>query len=227
MLSTHELESKKEDLREEFHSLHLNIRDSCIQIDFEKFKFLILDLLTDEIDFLQSAEVLQYISEIKLLTSTNDILIFLKTHGFVSYWNYKLLERIVRILWKEDERIMSQLNDYIKKYKEFERKLPLSQPISHEVLHPVVPCGLPECRLRANVDANAHHWNDYLCGFPWSVYILLKSVIPGSIIMTYLALPCIVFDVLKDLTNPVILQKLKSMGVTVDFLPKPRPISEV
>ena len=228
MLSICEPESKSEDLIEDFHRLHLNIRDCSTQIDFEKFKFLVLDLLSSEPYFSQSDKVLEFVEKIKLLTSSSDILIFLKTHGFVSYFNYRLLARIIRLLWKDDQRIMSQLNDYIKKCKEFEQELSPSQLeiISRKELHPIVPSGLPEFRLKGN-DTDACHWSNYLDRLPWSDYILLKSAIPGSIIMTYVALPCIVPDVLKDLTDPVILQELESLGVTVDFLQKPTPISEV
>ena len=230
MLSICELESKAEDLIEDFHRLHSSIRDCSIQIDFEKFKFLVQDLLFSEPYYSQSDKVLKFVDEIKLLTTSSEILIFLKKHGFVSYFNYRLLERITRILWKDDQRIMSQLNDYIKKCKEFKQELSPSQLeiiCRKEHLHPIVPSGLPEFGLRAHDDTDACHFSNYLGRLAWSVYILLKSAIPGSIIMTYVALPCIVPDVLKDLTDPVILQELESLGVTVDFLPKPRPISEV
>ena len=51
--------------------------------------------------------------------------------------------------------------------------------------------------------------------FPWSDHTLLKSVNLGSIIMTYVALPCVVSTVMKDLSDPVFLEKLKSKGITV------------
>lgn len=223
MLSTHELEAKAEDLKKEFCILHLNIRDCIIKIDFEKFKFLVLDLLSNETGYPQSAEVLRYVAEIKLQKSSSDILIYLKTNGFVSYQNYRLLESIVQILLR-DQIIISQLNDYIRKYKEYEQEVRLSQKADS-----IGPSGLTdhEFGIRANFDNDARHWTNYLCGFPWSIYVLWKNVKPGSIIMTYIALPCVVFDVLKDLTDPVILQELELMGVTVDFLPKPGPISKV
>ena len=126
MLSIREPNSKAEDLEEEVCSIHLNIRDYSIQIDSKKFKFLVLDLLSNEIDYPQSAEVRQYIAEIKLLTSSSDILLFLKEHGFISFHNYKIFEGIVLLLWK-DQIIMSQLNNYIKKYKKFEHQLSLNQ----------------------------------------------------------------------------------------------------
>ena len=227
ILSTHQLKSKAEDLREEFHSLHLAIRKSSIQMDFEEFKFHVQDLLTDDLKYPQSVT---YLAEVKKLTTSSDILLFLKIHGFVGYQNYELLAHMVRCLWKEDQKIVAKMEDYIKKYKEFEQELSLSQleKITHEEdLRPTVPSGLPEFSLKINGDTNARQWRDYLGKFPWSIYIFIKSLIPGSIIITYVALPCIVSDVLRDLTDPVILRELESIGVTVVLLPQPSQTSEV
>ena len=224
-----ELKSKAAVLKDKFHSLHLAVRKSSIQMDFETFKFLVQDLLTGH-DDLEYSQCDQYLTEVRQLTNSSEILLFLRKHGFVSYQNYGLLAHIVRCLWKEDQEIVAQLEDYIKKYEEFERELSLSQleEVSHEEdLHLRVPSGLPKFSLRANGDTNAHQWRDYLRRFPWSIFTLLKSLIPGSIIMTYVALPCIVSDVLRDLTDPVILRELESIGVTVVLLPQPSQTSEV
>ena len=188
-------------------------------MDFEKFKFHIQDLLTDDLRYPQSVT---YLAEVKKLTTSSDILLFLKTHGFIGYQNYELLAYMVRCLWKENQKIVAQMENYIKKYKEFEQELSISQleEINHEEnLRPTVPSGLPEFSLRTNGDTNANQWRDYLGKFPWAIYIFLKSLIPGSVIMTYVALPCVVSDVLRDLTDPVILRELESMGVTVVLLP--------
>ena len=198
-------------------------------MDFEKFKFLVQDLLTGH-DDLEYSHSKYYLNEVKQLTTSSEILLFLREHGFVSYQNYGLLAHIVRCLWKEDQEIVDLLEDYIKKYEEFERELSLSQleEVSHEEgLQPRVPSGLPEFSLRTNGDTSVHQWRDYLRRFPWSIYTLLKSLIPGSIILTYVALPCIVSDVLRDLTDPVILRELESIGVTVVLLPQPSQTSEV
>ena len=198
-------------------------------MDFEKFKFLVQDLLTGH-DDLEYSHSKYYLNEVKQLTTSSEILLFLREHGLVSYQNYGLLAHIVRCLWKEDQEIVDLLEDYIKKYEEFERELSLSQleEVSHEEgLQPRVPSGLPEFSLRTNGDTSVHQWRDYLRRFPWSIYTLLKSLIPGSIILTYVALPCIVSDVLRDLTDPVILRELESIGVTVVLLPQPSQTSEV
>ena len=155
----------------------------------------------------------------------------MKTHGFIGYQNYDLLEYIVQCLLKDDLQIVAQMDEYIMKYEDFEQELSLSQleEISHEEdLHPRAPSGLPEFSLRTNDDTNARQWRKtYSEKFPWSNRTLLKNIIPGSIIITYVALPCIVSDVLRDLTDPVILRELESIGVTVVLLPQPSQTSEV
>ena len=54
-LPTCELKSKAAVLKDKFHSLHLAVRESSIQMDFEKFKFLVQDLLTghDDLEYPQ------------------------------------------------------------------------------------------------------------------------------------------------------------------------------
>ena len=198
-------------------------------MDFEKFKFLVQDLLTGH-DDLEYSQCNHYLSEVRQLRNSSEILFFLRKHGFVSYQNYGLLAHIVRCLWKEDQEIVAQLEDYIKTYEEFEQELSLSQleEVSHEEdLQPSVPSGLPEFSLRANGDTNARQWRDYLGKFPWSIFTLLKNLIPGSVIMTYVALPCVVSEILRDFTDSVILSELESIGVTVDILPRPSQASEV
>ena len=229
-MTTLELKSKAAVLKKEFHSLHLAVRESSIQMDFEKFKFLVQDLLTGH-DNLEYSQCDQYLTEVRQLTNSSEILLFLRQHGFVSYQNYEFLQYMVECLWKEDQTIVTQLNEYIMKYEEFEQELSLNQlqEISHEEdLQPRAPSGLPEFSLRASGNTSVHQWRKtYSEKFPWSNRTLLKELNPGSIIMTYVALPCIVSDVLRDLTDPVILSELKSIGVTVVLLPQPSQTSEV
>ena len=123
------------------------------------------------------------------------------------------------------------MDDYVKKHEEFEQELSLSQLeeiSSEEDLHPRAPSGLTEFSLRANGDTNVHQWRKtYSEKCPWSNCTLLKEINPGSVIMTYVALPCVVSDVLRDLTDPMILRELESMEVTVVLLPQCSQTSEV
>ena len=200
-------------------------------MDVEEFKFLVQGLLTDDLEYPQSDKVLQYLAEVEQLTTASDILKYLKTRNFISYLNYKLLEYIVQCLLKDKLEIVAEMDEYVKKHEEFERELSLSQleEISHEEdLQLRAPSGLSEFRFKVNDDTSVHQWRKtYSEKFPWSNRTLLKELNPGSIIMTYVALPCIVSDVLRDLTDPVILRELESIGVAVVLLPQPSQTSEV
>ena len=143
--------------------------------------------------------------------------------------NYDILEDIVKCLLKDDLEIVTQMNDYIKKYEEFDlTQNELEEVSQEEDLHPRAPSGLPEFSLRTNGDTSVHQWRKtYSEKFSWSNRTLLKEINPGSIILTYVALPCVVSDVLRDLTDPVILRELESMEVTVVLLPQPSQTSEI
>ena len=51
--------------------------------------------------------------------------------------------------------------------------------------------------------------------FPWSRHTVMTNITPGCIAITYVALPCVTSTMLRDLTDPAILEKLESIGVTV------------
>ena len=96
---------------------------------------------------------------------------------------------------------MTQMNKCIRDYEEFELTLEEVQQISHkEDLGPRGPSGLQEFSFKTYDDRSFSQWQKtYSETFLWSDHTLLKSVNPGCIIMTYVALPCVVSTVMKDL----------------------------
>ena len=65
---------------------------------------------------------------------------------------------------------------------------------------------------------SVQQWRDKYSGmFPWSQRTVMTNVTPGCIIMTYGALPCVTSAVLRDLTDPVILEELALVGITVSL----------
>ena len=200
-------------------------------MDVEEFKFLVQGLLTDDLESPQLTTTMHYLNEVKQLATSSDILLFLKTHGFIGYQNYELLEYIVGCLLKNDLQVVAQMDEYIKKYEHFEAELSLNQleEISREEdLQPRAPSGFPKFTLRANGDTNVHQWRKtYSEKFPWSNFTLLKELNPCSVVMTYVALPCVVSNILRDLTDPVIVSELESIGVTIVLLPQHSQTSEV
>ena len=200
-------------------------------MDVEEFKFLVQGLLTDDLESPQLTTTIRYLNEVKQLATSSDILLFLKTHGFIGYQNYELLEYIVGCLLKDDLQVVAQMDEYIKRYENFEQELSLNEleEISHEEdLQTRAPSGFPKFALRANGDTSVHQWKKtYSEKFPWSNRTLLKELNPCSIVMTYVALPCVVSNILRDLTDPVVLNELESIGVTVVLLPQCSDTSEV
>ena len=108
-----------------FYRLLSVICESSQQI--ENFKFQVQCLLTDDQEFSQSTTVMHYLDELKKLTTSNDVLLFLKTRGFIGYQNYELLEYIVSCLLEDNLEVVAEMDEYIKKYEEFEQELSLSQ----------------------------------------------------------------------------------------------------
>ena len=214
---TRKLTSKERSLKLKFHRLLSVVDESLKNIEITKLQFHIELLLTDEEeDRPQLITVLQYIKEVKEQKTSKDLLVYLKANKFISYRNPQLLEDIVNVLLSHDVGVVSQMNQYIKDCEEFKLTLDELHQISREGLGPRAPSGLQEFSFKVNGDYSFPQWQKiYAEIFLWSNHTLLKSVNPGCVIMTYVALPCVVSTVMKDLSDPVFLEKLKSKGVTV------------
>ena len=215
---TRELTFKERDLKKNFHRLLSAVYDTINKdIDIAKLKFHVQMLLTDEEDSSQLVIVEQYLKEVKEKETSSDILVFLNKYHFISYRNPQVLQIIVESLLFKNQDLVTQMNQYVKDCEEFELTLEELQQISHEEdLGPRAPSGLQEFSFKTDGDCSFPQWQTtYSETCQWSDHTLLKSVDPGSIIMTYVALPCVVSTIMKDLSDPVFLEKLKSKGVTV------------
>ena len=109
------------------------------------------------------------------------------------------------------------MNQYTNDCDAFELTLEELEQIScEEDLTPRAPSELPELSFKTYDNHSFGQWQKtYLEIFPWSDHTLLKNVNPGSIIMTNVALPCVVSIVMKDFSDPVFLKKLKSKGLII------------
>ena len=192
-------------------------------INLEELKVLVNSLLIDKQENSQRIATQQYCDDVEQLASLNDILLYLIKKKFIGYQNYLLLEDIIKCLCRDDPEIVSQMDEYIANIKEFEEEISLSkqEELSHdEDLRPRTPAGLHEISYETSCDTNVHQWRDRMSRkFSWFKHTLLKRLTPGSIVLTYAVLPCVRSAVLRDLTNPVILKELESIGVTVISLP--------
>ena len=215
---TRELTFKERNLKSKFHRLFLAVYDTVNKdIDIAKLKFHVQVLLINEKDSSQSVIIEQYLKEVKEKETSSDILVFLNKYDFISYRNPHVLRIIVESLLFHNQELVTQMNQYTNDCEEFELTLEELRQISHdEDLGPRAPSGLQEFSFKTNGDCSFTQWQKtYSETCQWSGHTLLKSVNPGCVIMTYVALPCVVSTVMKDLSDPVFLEKLKSKGVTV------------
>lgn len=194
-------------------------------IDTKKLKLHIKTwLVVDQKESYSSGTIDEYCKKIESIETANDIMFFLVQNHFVSYRNPQLLEEIVEEFLLRDNNVVTRMDQYTRDLEAFELTLKeLEQVSCEEDLGPRAPSGLPEFTLEAdNPNMTVQQFQTTLSeSIPQSNHTLLKSINPGSIILTFVALPCVASAVMKELTNPIVLKKLKSKGVRVN---KPRPV---
>ena len=141
----------------------------------------------------------------------------MKTYQFIGYRNTEVLQYIVELLLSHNEELVIRMKEYVNDCENFDLTLEELEQISHEEdLGPEAPSGLEEFSFKTDGSRSYSEWQKtYSETCSWSRRTSLKSLNPCSIIMTYVALPCVASTIMKDLTDPVFLKKLKSKGVTV------------
>ena len=197
---------------------------SDMHIDIKQLKLHIkLWLVVDQVESYSSGTINKYCKKIESIDSSSEIMFFLAQNHFVSYRNPQLLEEIVEEFLLRDDNVVTRMDQYTRDLEAFKLTLKeLEQVSCEEDLGPRAPSGLPEFTLKAdNHDMTKQQFQTTLSeSIPQSNHTLLKSINPGSIIMTFVVLPCATSAVMKELTNPIVLKKLKSKGVRVI---KPHP----
>lgn len=209
--------SNERNLKLQFNLLLSSVYDSIERVDVKKVKFQVQAwLITDEKSF-ESLELSEYRRKIKEQTSSSDIILFLMEEDFFNYHNPQLLEEIVEVILRNDEGVKTKMTQYMKDYKKSPITLEELEQVSHEDgLGAKAPSGLPQCSFEASPNLTLQEFQTTISSnIPQSNHMLLESANPGSIIMTYVALPCVASAVMKHLTNPIICEKLKSKGVRV------------
>ena len=151
---------------------------------------------------------------------------FLSKYDFISYINYKLLEKLSKLV-KDDNEINRLFLEYGEEYDKalnaasFKDMMPLFE--KHSDLSPTAPVDLPciSFRLERPWLVNSfYNWVLTFGQFSWSCDAYLKQLRENCIIVTYAILPCVLDDALRDLKNLVILKKLKDDEVTIYELPQ-------
>ena len=207
-----------------FHLLDAVYDSSDKHIDITRLKLHIQTWLAVEKEESCSSETIEELCDtIESKDTSSKIILFLVKKKIIHYRNPQLLKEIVEKFLLIDNNVVNQMNKYMHDLEAFELTLKELEQVSREEdLGPRAPSGLPEFTLEAdNHDMTLQQLQTTLSeSIPQSNHTLLKSINPGSIIMTFVVLPCAASAVMKELTNPIVLKKLKSKGVRVV---KPHP----
>ena len=215
-----EKERKERDLKRHFRNLLSAVYlSSDKHIDTRKLKLHIQTwLAVEKEEVYLPATIEEFCDKIESKDTSSTIILFLVKKYFIHYRNPQLLKEIVEKFLLIDDNVVTQMNQYIHDLEAFELTLKELEQVSREDdLGPSAPSGLPKFTIEAdNPDMTLQQFQTTLSeNIPQSNHTLLKSVEPGSIIMTYVALPCVASAVMKELTNPITLKKLNLKGVRV------------
>uniref|UniRef100_A0A1X7SPV1 Uncharacterized protein n=1 Tax=Amphimedon queenslandica TaxID=400682 RepID=A0A1X7SPV1_AMPQE len=213
-------------LQGKYDSLALAVKKSleihCI--DVEDAKFLIKECLRRKAHVVSG--LMSFINILEKVIGFESLFDFLIKYDFIGYINYKLLKKLSELI-KDDDEIIRLFFKYEEEYAKllsaasFQDLIPLFHKQSD--LSPTAPLGLPYVSFhleRPWLLTNVYTWISTFGQFSWSYYAFLKQLRENCVIITYAMLPCVLDDVIRDLTNPVILRKLKTEGVTVIELPQ-------
>ena len=203
-----------------FHQWLLEVRKSILKVDPHEVKFYISLLLNGSQELTKL--YLEKVNAFDLPVGSNTIH-FLLSQGLLSFWNYGTLQYIIKSLLQQDAKIVIMMEEYDRDYHTFcDTLLQLKKAfIKDEVRNPrpKPPGCLQQFRFKMKdpwPTKSVQQWRDKYSGmFPWSRHTVMTSVTAGDIAITYVALPCVTSTVLRDLTDPVILEELESIGVTV------------
>ena len=203
-----------------FHQWLLEVRKSIQKVDPDEVKFYVSLLLNGSQELTKS-----YLDKVNTpsLSVGSDTILFLMSQGLLSFWNYGTLQYIVKSLLQQDAKIVTMMEEYDRDYHTFcDTLLQLQKAFIKDGVRnprPKPPACLQQFRFKMKdpwPTKSVQQWRDKYSGmFPWSRHTVMTSTTPGCITITYVALPCVTSAVLRDLTDPVILEELKSIGVTV------------
>ena len=217
-------------LKDEFSSLFLLVRRSAKKsLDVDELKSLVHLILTDNRDASLSDSLQHHINALDKIDSVEELLDFLVSVHFIGYLNYTLLRKISDLT--NDSELEKKFDKYEEEYEELHKstyfKCLMEVFKSDCDLSPTTAVGLPEMIFRLDyrwTERTVHTWQKYFKYFSWVVSAIVKRFSPNCILITYAILPCVLADVMRDLTNPAIITELKDNGVTIVQLPQEKGI---
>uniref|UniRef100_A0A1X7TAB3 Death domain-containing protein n=1 Tax=Amphimedon queenslandica TaxID=400682 RepID=A0A1X7TAB3_AMPQE len=198
-----------------------SLKDHCVNV--KDAKFLVKECLKRKARVV--SELMPCINDLDKLNNFESFFDFLSNYDFIGYLNYKLLKKLSLLI--DDNTVNQLFFEYEEEYARllsatsFQDLIPFFREQSD--LSPNAPLGLPYISFRLqrpSLFASIYSWISTFGQFSWSYYAFLKQLRENCIIITYAILPCVLDDVMRDLTDPVILKELKEKEVTVIELPQ-------
>lgn len=220
-----ELRNIANKLLEKYSDLVVAVKRSLIDNDvaLEDAKLLLKERLKRKARVVP--ELAHCICSLEMAKNFTDFFNLLSHHCFIGYLNYKLLKKLSNLV--KDSEIDQRFDEYEEEYAKllsatsFKELIPLFDKQSD--LSPTAPAGLPYVSFRLKKPwllTCAYTWVSTFGEFSWSYYAFLSQLRENCIIVTYAILPSVLDDVMRDLSDPVILKKLEDRGVTVFELPQ-------
>ena len=211
-------------LKKKFRQLLITVKKSLANVDISDVKVIISSTLVDN-SCRVSDTIRLYLYKLRKFEKVEEILDFLIEYRFIGYLNYGLLKEISNLT--NDENISKAFKNYETEYfcnllKSSKFNLLMQVFCEYPDLSPTTAIGLPEIMFQLEdswEDESMETWQRYIeINFPWSGSLAVKEVSPNCILITYVCHPAKYNDILKDLCNLDILERLKSNEINVHIL---------
>ena len=211
-------------LKKKFRQLLIIVKKSLTNVDISDVKLIISQTLVDNSCGV-SDTIQPYLIRLKKIGKIEEILEFLIENHFIGYLNYDLLKEISNLT--NDENVSKAFKSYETEYfcnllKSSKFSLLMQVFCEYPDLSPTTAIGLPEIMFQLEdswKNESIETWQRYVeINFPWSSSIAIKEVSASCILITYVCHPAKYNDILKDLCNSDILERLKRDEISVHIL---------
>ena len=211
-------------LKKKFHQLLIVVKKSITSVDISDVKLIISSTLVDN-SCRVSDTIRLYLYRLRKFEKVEEILDFLIEYRFIGYLNYGLLKEISNLT--NDRNVSQAFNSYETEYfckllKSSKFNLLMQVFCEYPDLSPTTAIGLPEIMFQLEdswKNESMETWQRYMeINFPWSESLAIKEVSASCILITYVCYPAKYNDILKDLCNPEILERLTFDEISVHIL---------
>ena len=211
-------------LKKKFRQLLIIVKKSLTNVDISDVKLIIRSTLVDS-SCRVTDTIRLYLYKLRKLEKVEEILDFLIEYRFIGYLNYGLLKDISKLT--NDENVSKAFKSYETEYfckllKSSKFNLLMQVFCEYPDLSPTTVPGFPEIMLQLEdswENESMETWQRYFeINLPCSESLAIKEVSASCIFITYACHPAKYNDILKDLRNPDILERLKSDEISVHIL---------